>query len=154
MILSLLRVVHHTYHPHTGVMVANNIGTWDLIPVSPVAVTEPGFVIYRFGAELFYANANRFAEEVTCLVGGAPSPVRWLVADAEAITRMDYSSSRVLAELLRSLKDRGVRFGLARVPWGLKADLARHHVTESIDPSMVFNRLHDAMDAFEKLPSH
>jgi SulP family sulfate permease len=152
MILSLLRVVSHSYHPHTGVMVPNSIGTWDLIPVSTVSVTKPGLVIYRFGAELFYANANRFAEEVTCLVGGTPSPVRWLIADAEAITRMDYSASRVLAELLRSLKTRGVQFGLARVPWGLKSDLARHHVTELIDPSMEFNRLHDAMDAFEKLP--
>jgi sulfate permease, SulP family len=154
MILSLLRVVSHSYHPHTGVMVPNSIGTWDLIPVSTVSVTKPGLVIYRFGAELFYANANRFAEEVTCLVGGTPSPVRWLIADAEAITRMDYSASRVLAELLRSLKTRGVQFGLARVPWGLKSDLARHHVTELIDPSMDFNRLHDAMDAFEKLPGH
>jgi SulP family sulfate permease len=154
MILSLLRIVSHSYHPHTGVMVPNSIGTWDLIPVSTVSVTKPGLVIYRFGAELFYANANRFAEEVTCLVGGTPSPVRWLIADAEAITRMDYSASRVLAELLRSLKDRGVQFGIARVPWGLKSDLARHHVTELIDPSMDFNRLHDAMDAFEKLPGH
>ena len=152
MILSLLRVVSHSYHPHTGVMVPNIIGTWDLIPVSTVSVTKPGLVIYRFGAELFYANANRFAEEVTCLVGGTPSPVRWLIADAEAITRLDYSASRVLAELLRSLKDRGVQFGLARAPWGLKSDLARHHVTELIDPSMNFSRLHDAMDAFEKLP--
>jgi sulfate permease, SulP family len=152
MIMSLFRVVQHSYHPHTGVMVPNSIGTWDLIPVSTVSVTEPGLVIYRFGAELFYANANRFAEEVTCLVGGTPSTVRWLIADAEAITRMDYSASRVLAELLRSLKTRGVQFGLARVPWGLKSDLARHHVTELIDPSMEFNRLHDAMTAFEKLP--
>ena len=151
MILSLLRVVSHSYHPHTGVMVPNSIGTWDLIPVSTVSVTKPGLVIYRFGAELFYANANRFAEEVTCLVGGTPSPVRWLIADAEAITRLDYSASRVLAELLRSLKDRGVQFGLARAPWGLKSDLARHHVTELIDPVMIFNRLHDALEAFEKV---
>ena len=151
MILSLLRVVSHSYHPHTGVMVPNIIGPWDLIPVSTVSVTKPGLVIYRFGAELFYANANRFAEEVTCLVGGTPSPVRWLIADAEAITRLDYSASRVLAELLRSLKDRGVQFGLARAPWGLKSDLARHHVTELIDPVMIFNRLHDALEAFEKV---
>jgi hypothetical protein len=27
-------------------------------------------------------------------------------------------------------------------------------VTELIDPSMDFNRLHDAMTAFEKLPGH
>jgi SulP family sulfate permease len=150
MIMSLFRVVHHSYHPHTGVLVANSIGTWDLIPVAPNVVTEPGLVIYRFGSELFYANANLFAEEVTCLVGGASSPVRWLIADAEAIARMDYSSSRVLAELLRDLKKRGIQFGFARAAWSLKSDLVRHHVTELIDPSMIFNRLHDALTAFEK----
>ena len=37
--------------------------------VAPGAVTEPGLVMYRFGSALFYANANRFAEEVNCLVG-------------------------------------------------------------------------------------
>ena len=154
MIMSLLRIVHHSYHPHTGVLVPNSVGTWDLIPVAAHAMTEPGLVMYRFGAELFYANANRFAEEVTCLVGETSSPVRWLIADAEAITRMDYSASRALAEVLRSLKKRGIPFGLARVPWGMKSDLARHHVTELIDPSMIFNRLHDALEAFEKLPTH
>ncbi len=69
MILSLLRIVRHSYHPHTGVMVLNQLGTWDLKPVAPGMMTEPGFVLYHFGAALFYANANRFAEEVTCLVG-------------------------------------------------------------------------------------
>jgi len=152
MAMSLLRVVHHSYHPFTGVMVANPLGSWDLIPVGPNAVTQPGLVFYRFGAELFYANANRFAEEVTCLAGGTPSSVRWLIADAEAITRMDYSSSRVLAELLRNLKKRGIQFGFARVTWGLKSDLVRHHVIELIDPAMIFPRLHDARKAFAKLP--
>lgn len=153
MVMSLLRVVHNSYHPHTGVLVANNLGSWDVIPVAPDAMTEPGLVIYRFGSELFYANVNRFAEEVTCLAGGTPSTVRWLIADAESIARMDYSSSRVLAELLRSLKKRGIQFGFARVAESLKSDLARHHVTELIDPSMNFPRLHDALAAFEKLPA-
>ncbi len=153
MVMSLLRVVHHSYHPHTGVLVANSLGSWDVIPVAPDAMTQPGLVIYRFGSELFYANVNRFAEEVTCLAGGTPSPVRWLIVDAESIARMDYSSSRVLAELLPSLKKRGIQFGFARVAWSLKADLMRHHVTELIDPSMIFLRLHDALVAFEKLPA-
>ena len=71
MILSLLRIVQHSYHPHTGVMVLNQDGTWQLNPVTPGAMTEPGLVMYRFEAELFYANANRFAEEVRGLVGQA-----------------------------------------------------------------------------------
>ncbi len=151
MILSLFRIVRHSYHPHTGVLVPNQDGTWNLNPVAPGMVTETGLVMYRFGATLFYANANRFAEEVTCLVGQPPSQVRWLIVDAEAITHLDYSAARVVQELQQNLSSGGTQLGFARIPWDLRADLARHHVTESINPSLIFNRLHDALAAFAKL---
>jgi SulP family sulfate permease len=151
MILSLLRIVAHSYHPHTGVMVLNPLGTWDLNPVAPGMTTEPGLVLYHFGAALFYANANRFAEEVTCLVGQSPSQVRWLIVDAEAITNLDYSAARVVLELQQNLTSCGTQLGFARIRWDLRADFTRHHLIESIDPSLIFNRLHDARKAFEKL---
>jgi len=48
MILSLLRVVRHSYHPHTGVMVLNEGGTWDLHPVAFGTMTEPGLVTVSY----------------------------------------------------------------------------------------------------------
>ena len=151
MVLSLLRVVQHSYHPTTGVMALNEIGTWSLTPVRSGAITEPGLVMYRFGASLFYANANRFAEEVNCLVGQPPSRVRWLIVDAEAIARLDYSAARVVRELEQNLTSAGVELGFARMSVDLQADFARHHLNEVIAPSRMFNRLHDALAAFEKL---
>jgi sulfate permease, SulP family len=106
MVLSLFRIVAHSYHPHTGVMVLSQDGTWKLNPVAPGTTTEPGLVVYHFGATLFYANANRFAEKLICLAGQSPSQVRWLIVDAEAITQMDYSAARVVQELQRNLTDR------------------------------------------------
>jgi MFS superfamily sulfate permease-like transporter len=153
MILSLLRIVRHSYLPHTGVMVINETGTWNLNPVAPGAMTEPGLVLYHFGATLFYANANRFAEEVMCLVGQPPSQVRWLIVDAEAITHLDYSAARVVRELQQNLTSCGTQLGFGRMPWGLRADFARHYLSQVIDPSLIFNRLHDALAAFEKLKS-
>jgi sulfate permease, SulP family len=151
MILSLLRIVSHSYHPHTGVMVLNEYGTWTLKPVASGVMTKPGLVLYGFGATLFYANANRFEEEVTLIVGTPPSKVRWLIVDGEAITNLDYSASRMLRELQQNLSSGGTQLGFARVRGDLTADFARHHVTEFIDPSMIFNRLHDALAAYEKL---
>jgi sulfate permease, SulP family len=151
MILSLLRVVHHSYHPHTGVMVPNSDGGWDLKPVAPGLMTEPGLVMYQFGAELFYANANRFAEEVKGLLGKPPSEVRWLIVDAEAIIHVDYSAARVLTGLQTELKAGGTQLGFARMHGGLQSDFARHHVTKVIDPALIFNRLHEALAAFQKL---
>jgi len=45
----------------------------------------PGLVVFQFGADLFYANAGRFAEDVRGLIERAPTPVSWLVVDAGAI---------------------------------------------------------------------
>ncbi len=151
MVLSLFRIVQHSYHPSTGVMVLNEKGTWNLNPVRSGAMTEPGLVMYRFGASLFYANANRFAEEVNCLVGQPPSRVRWLIVDAEAIARLDYSAARVMRELQQNLTNGGIELGFARMSGDLQADFARHQLTGIIAPSRIFNRLHDALAAFEKL---
>jgi sulfate permease, SulP family len=150
MIVSLLRIVHHSYHPRSGVMISEHDGTWKLIPPLKGALTEPGLVLYRFGAALFYANVSRFAEEILKLVAPSPSSVRWLIVDAEAITNVDYSAARSVEELKSELTKAGVVFGFARMPWNTKADFDRHHLTEAIGPSLIFNRLHDAVDAYEK----
>jgi sulfate permease, SulP family len=151
MVLSLLRIVRHSYRPHTGVFVVNEGDIWQVVPAVPGAVTKPGLVIYRFGAALFYANASLFAEQIRGLVGPTPSPVRWLVVDAEAITNVDYTAARVVRELHQELADRGVVLVFARVPASLKADLDRHLLTEVIGPTQFFDRLHDAVAAFAKL---
>jgi MFS superfamily sulfate permease-like transporter len=149
MVLSLLRIVSHSYRPHTGVLVPEG-ETWRLTPAVPGALTEPGLVMYRFGAALFYANAGRFSEEVLAVVGPAPSPVRWLVIDAEAITNVDYTAAHVVGQLNQALRRRDIELAFARVAPSLKADLDRHHLTEVIGPGVIFPRLHDAVAAFER----
>jgi high affinity sulfate transporter 1 len=150
MVMSLLRIVGHTYRPHTGVVVADGAADWRLMPPTPGALTQPGLAIYRFGAPLFYANAVRFAEEIRTIVGSAPSPVRWLVVDAEAITNLDYTAARMVRELHQAMSRAGVTLAFARVSPYLKADLDRHHITQAIGAEMVFPRLHDALNAFAK----
>jgi MFS superfamily sulfate permease-like transporter len=149
MVMSLLRIVHHSYHPRSGVMISESDGTWKLTAPVAGATTEPGLVMYRFGAALYYANASRFADEILTIVGPAPCSVRWFIVDAEAITQVDYSAARVVEELKKDLTSLGVSFGFARLPWNTRADFDRHHLTEAIGPSWIFNRLHDALDAFE-----
>ena len=38
------------------------------------------------------------------------------------------------------------------MPFGLKSDFVRHRLNEVIDPAMIFRRLHEALEGFEKLP--
>jgi MFS superfamily sulfate permease-like transporter len=152
MILSLLRIVGHTYRPHTGVLVSESGLYWKLEPPDSGALTEPGLTLYRFGAPLFYANAGRFAEEVWTIVGSPKAGTRhWLVVDAEAITNLDYTAARVVLDLNKELMEIGVTLAFARVGPYLQADFDRHHITPVIGPDRTFARLHDALDAFRKI---
>ena len=151
MVLSLLRVVRHSYRPHTAVLVQDPGGIWQLTPVVPGAVTEPGLVVYRFGAALFYANAGMFADQIRGLAGPKPSPVRWLVVDAGAITNVDYTAARVVRDLQQDLALRGVELVFAHVQSDLKPDLDRHHLTEAIGADRMFDTLRQALGAYHQL---
>jgi len=145
--LSLLRHVRHSYHPHTTVLAPDATGRWMPVAASPGVQTEPGLLVYRFGADLFYANENRFADEVRALVARAPMPVRWLVIDAGAIAALDYSAARTLHELCEELARSGVTLIFARVSTYLRSDMDRHGITAVIGPSRIFRTLHEALAA-------
>jgi len=146
MALSLFRIVHHSYRPHTAVL-KQTLDAWHLNPVVAGAITEPGMVIYRFGAPLFYANANPFSEEVRMLAASAPKPLHWLIVDAGAITNVDFTAARVLVEVQKDLAAQGTGLVFAHVQSDLKPDLDRHHLTEVIGPNRIFGTLHEACAA-------
>jgi high affinity sulfate transporter 1 len=147
MTLSLLRIVHHSYHPHTAILVRDEKGDWRPRPIAPGLETEPGLVIYRFGAPLFYANTSRFSEEIRSIVGQETTPVRWLLVDAGPITHVDYTAARSVRELKEALAHRGVVLAFAHVGSDLRADLDRHHLTDMIGPARLFDTLREALAA-------
>jgi MFS superfamily sulfate permease-like transporter len=120
-------------------------GRWVSIPATPGQVTEPGLIVYRFGADLFYANQNRFADEVRSLVAHAPGPLRWFVVDAGAITDIDYTAALSLRELLDDLKRQRVAIVFGRVSSYLRSDMDRHGITAAVGAAHVFETLHEAL---------
>jgi sulfate permease, SulP family len=146
-VLSLLRHVRQSYRPHTEVLQYDASRGWVTSPATPGHQTEPGLVLYRFGADLFYANANRFADEARALVSGAPDPVRWLVIEADAIADVDYTAARVVVALTGDLHRQKVGIAFARVSDSLRADMDRHGVTAAIGAAHLFSTRHDALMA-------
>jgi sulfate permease, SulP family len=146
-VLSLFRHVRHSYRPHTMVLAPDATGRWTPMPAKPGAQTEPGLIIYRFGADLFYANDHRFTDEVRSLLEHAPSPVRWFIVDADAITDIDYSAAHSIRELLDDLARQKVGMMFARVGPYLRSDMDRHRITAAIGEDRIFTTLHEALAA-------
>jgi len=153
--LSLFRHVGHSYRPHTLMYKPDATGRWIPGPVTPGAVTEPGLIVYRFGADLFYANQLLFCDEVRTLVAHAPAPLRYFVVDASAITDIDYSAARTVRALIEDLQRDGVRVIFGRVNEYLRADMSRHHIIATVGAQNVCATLHEALElaGAEKPPS-
>ncbi len=143
--LSLVRHVRHSYRPHTMVLTPDPEGGWISNPAEPGAQTRPGLILYRFGADLFYANADRFADEARALVDHAPDPVEWFVVDAGAITDIDYSAARTLRDLFSELTAKNISVAFGRAEPSLRSDLERHGVAAILGEGRIYPSLHGAL---------
>ncbi len=144
---SLVRHVRHSYEAHSMVLLRDASGAWEPVPAAPGLQTAPGLIVYRYGADLFYANADHFADEVRELVEKAPQPVKWLLLDAEAIADVDLSAAQTVRTLLEDLSRKGVSVVLGRVNPYLLSDMRRHRIAAVIGEGRIFSTLHEALDA-------
>jgi SulP family sulfate permease len=145
--LSILRHVRHSYRPHALLLAPDATGRWVPEHVSPGEETEPGLIVYRFGSDLFFANARRFVGQVRALIDSAPVPVRWFIVDASAITDVDYSAAQSICDFIDELKRRNIQIVFARVTPYLRSDMDRHHITDAVGEKWVFATLHEAIAA-------
>lgn len=147
-VLSLLDHIRHGYRPHTAMLLRDPDGHWRMVHPEASKSTEPGLLVYWFGADLYYANSNYFAGEARALARQAEKPLRWLVLDAGAITAIDYSAGSTLRELQQELAATGVTLALAHVNAALRAELDRQGLSELIGTNRLFDTLRDCLGAY------
>jgi sulfate permease, SulP family len=145
-ILSLLDYVRRGYRPARSVVTRCASGHLHRQELGSGATASPGLIVYRFGADLFYANTNGFNEDLLAL---AHEPgVEWICIDAASVSDIDYSGWKTLVEVQKSLDESGIRLVFADV--GPRARRARPlRPARSPWPRRVFSSVADAIDVFE-----
>ena len=147
-VISLLDIIRRQYKPAFFVVSQSATGQPAYAEAAPGVQSEPGLVVLRYDAELFYANADRFVEDVQEVVDKAPDPVRWVVLDAASITDLDYSAWNSLKGLGNYLHARSIRLGLAQIDPTLSETLKTYGYDKHFHDDMIFPTLRDAVDAF------
>lgn len=148
-VVSILNLVRRQYLPKDYVVSIDPQGEPTYSPVTLGEVSAPGLIMFRYDAELFYANANRFVDDVQSLIESAPEPVEWFVLDASSLDTVDYSAGKSLEQLLGYLEERKVQAVLARVDTGLLDEMRTMGLVERIGEDHIFGNLVDAYNAFE-----
>ena len=137
-LLATIDLLRRASRPGTWVLREAPDGSHFLPEEAGSAPDTSGLIVYRFGAPLYFANANLLEEEVEKLVTQATTPVKWLVLDVEAMVDIDTSGEEVLHQVLSGLVDRGVTVAISRANPELLDLLKRYHLLESIDDEHIF----------------
>ncbi|WP_410767362.1 SulP family inorganic anion transporter [Haloferax sp. DFSO60] len=81
----------------------------------PDAVPEPGVLIYRVDAVLFFANTKPVRHDLLTRVRESETPIELVVFDLFSSPMADLASAEMLIDLCQSLDDSGVELRLAGV---------------------------------------
>ena len=147
-VMSLLELVRRQYQPRDFVLGVEADGQRKYEAAAPGAQSRPGLIIFRYDADLFYANASRFSDDVQNLVLSAPDPVRWVVLDCSALDDVDYSAGLTLNGLVEFVHNHDAEFWLAQPDTGLMATLTNYGVIDTVGEDHVFPTLTAAIDAY------
>jgi SulP family sulfate permease len=147
--LSLLALIDRTSNPPDAVLrIVPGEGFHDLGTESR-GQTIPGFIAYRFYAPLLFCNAGHFVERVRQLIAASPTPVRWFLVDAQAITDIDITAAEALRALNKELHQHGIALKFAHANRPLRKVLERVGFTTEIGRESIFHSVHEAAAAFQ-----
>ena len=71
-------------------------------------ILDDQVLVFRFDAQLFYANANYFREMLDKLADAKGSALKLIVLDGESINRIDSTGLEMLKDRIRYYKKRGI----------------------------------------------
>ncbi|WP_255476154.1 SulP family inorganic anion transporter [Cyanobium sp. BSA11S] len=129
-ILSLIDQVRHTYRARTCLWTpdAERPDGFHLqtVAIAPGVFAAPGILAYRFEANLFYANADHFKEEILALIHQNQPAIKGLVIDATGIDDIDYSAAKTLTQLRKELDGRALKLAVVVTSQHLMHQLRRY----------------------------
>jgi high affinity sulfate transporter 1 len=153
-LLSLIDHTRYSYRLRTRVLTPSPSGQWTALSVAPNLFASPGIVAYRFEADLFYANAGRFMEEVLKLVEQTSLRVNWVVIDASEIFNIDYTAGKTLQQLREELERRGVGIAVVAIPEGVLAELESYRALGNVSGHHeIFLTVDEAIQSLRDRPS-
>jgi SulP family sulfate permease len=149
--LSIVVHLRHSYHPINVLLAKTPEGEWKSAALASGEQAAPGLAIYRFGANLYYANESRFTEDILAIVKKASPRLKWLCLSASMIGDIDYSGAESIRQLHGELAKRGVVLVLSDLEDQVKIQLERDTILDLIGKDHVFGSYHDAVVAYQNV---
>lgn len=149
-VLSILLFFRRSWWPY-GEILGHEIPAldgWHSVERYPDARQEPGVLVFRWEAPLFFANAGIFRQQVRRLV--RRDRPRWFVLQCEAITDIDVTAADMLERLDVELNAQGVNMAFVELRDRLKDRVLRYGLLETLDRDHFYPSIRRAIDELRR----
>lgn len=149
--LSLLVMVWNAWHPYHTVLVrvAGRKGYHDAARHADGRFV-PGLVLFRWDAQLFFANAELFREALLQAVADAPTPTRQVIVAADAVNDIDVTAADMLGELDHELEARGIDLQFAGLKGHVKDLIIRYGLSPRFDAEHFHPTVGNAVNVYRR----
>ncbi len=106
-------------------------------------------LVFRFDAQLFYANSSYFIETLELMVEAKGAHLKLIVLDAESINRVDSTGVEMLKERIRFYHKKGILFYFAGVKGPVRDHLFRGKILDIITLDHFYMRVNGAVNYYK-----
>ncbi len=110
---------------------------------------EEEVLVFRFDAQLFYANASYFRDTLEEMTKAKGEKLQLIVLDGESINRVDSTGVEMLKERIRYYKKRNITFYFAGIKGPVRDALFRGGLLEEVGINQFFMRVNGAVQFFK-----
>jgi SulP family sulfate permease len=129
--LSFILLIHTIDHPHIASLGRSRDGSrFSDLEDDPGATPIPGVLIHRFEAELIFANADIFQDDLLARIRAAEPPPGTVVLDFEAVSQVDVTGAQTLLSVHDTLDALGIRVIVARAKSSVRDALRRNGIVD------------------------
>ena len=112
-------------------------------------IIESDILIFRFDAQLFYANSSYFRAKLAKMVHKKGTALKLIVLDAESVNRVDSTGVEMLKERIKYYQKKGITFFFVGVKGPVRDDLFRSGILSIIEINHFFMRVNDAVKFYK-----
>jgi SulP family sulfate permease len=129
--LSFILLIHTIDHPYIASLGRSSDGSrFSDLEDDPGATPIPGVLIQRFEAELIFANADIFQDDLLARIRAAEPPPRTVILDFEAVSQVDVTGAQTLRSVHDALDVLGIRLIVARAKSTVRDSLHRNGILD------------------------
>ena len=112
-------------------------------------ILDEEVLVFRFDAQLFYANASYFIETLEFMVEEKGPKLKLIVLDAESINRVDSTGVEMLKERIRFYHKKNILFYFAGVKGPVRDHLFRGKILDIITLDHFYMRVNGAVNYYK-----